>query len=207
MKVVRYDQLFDQLRLRLPSGVPVGVMLRALRDSGKRFCSESGAWRENMTPITTVASQTSYTVINPWMADIISINRIGTRTAAEIVADPDADGTEISNLYYEFIPATQKVRFTSAPASAVVTSGLLVNASLIPRFNSDEIAEWFFNMYQDGIMGGAAASVCSMPQYFNDRIARDGGKDFNNDVSRAVRDAEVKFTGKPYKNRGGYNLI
>lgn len=207
MKVVRYDQLYDQLRLRLPSGVPEGVMLRALRDSGKRFCTDSGAWKENLTPLTTVANQMAYTLINPWQADVMTINRIGTRTAAEIVADPDADGSEISNLYYEFIPASQKVRFSSAPSSEVVTNGLLINASLIPQFNSDEIAEWFFNMYQDGIMGGASSAVCSMPQYFNERIAKTGGKDFNNDVSRAVRDSEVKFTGQPYKNRGGYNLI
>jgi hypothetical protein len=207
MKVVRYDQLFDQLRLRLPSGVPEGVMLRALRDSGKRFCTESGAWRENLAPITTVAAQLAYTVINPWQADIISINRIGLRSAAEIVADLDADGSVFSPQSYNFIPATQKVKFLAAPASTVITDGLLINASLVPHFNSDEIAEWFFSMYQDGILGGAAATVCSMPQYVNGDIAKTGGKDFNNDVSRAVRDAEVSFTAQPYKNRGGYNLI
>jgi hypothetical protein len=207
MKVVRYDQLYDTLRLRLPSGVPEGIMLRALRDSGQRFCAESGAWKENLTPITTVANQISYTVINPWTADIVGVNRIGLRTAEEIAADADAEGSEISALYYSFIPATQKVKFTSAPASTVITSGLLINASLIPQFNADEISEWFLNMYQAGIMGGACATICSMPQYFNERIAKSGGKDFNNEMSRAIRDATTCFTGKPYRNVGGYNLI
>jgi hypothetical protein len=206
-KVVRYDQLFDQLRLKIPSGVPVGVMLLALRDSGKRFCSESSAWVENLTPLSTVANQLAYTIINPWQADIIGINRIGLRSAAQIAADADDNGSEIAASDYSFFPATQKVKFASAPASEVITNGLLVNAVLIPQFNSDEIAEWFFNMYQDGIIGGAVNTICSMPQYFNEKIARTGSRDFTNDCVRASRDIETNYTTKPYRIKGGYNLI
>jgi hypothetical protein len=182
-------------------------MLLALRDSGKRFCSESQAWLENLTPISTVANQLSYTIINPWQADIIGINRIGLRSAAQIAADADDNGAEIPASHYSLIPSSQKVKFLAAPATEVITNGLLVNVVLTPQFNSDEIAEWFVNMYQDGIIGGAVNTICEMPQYFNEKKARSGSRDFTNDCIRASRDAETNYTTKPYRLKGGYNLI
>ena len=65
-KVARLDDLFAMLTLQLPRSVEEPVMRQALQAAFSRFCDESKAWRQNLTPITTVAAQTYYTVINPW---------------------------------------------------------------------------------------------------------------------------------------------
>ena len=207
MKAVRYDQLLDQLSLQLPAGISQGVMIRALRDSGKRFCSESQAWRQNLTPITTVISQLAYTLVNEWAADIIGINRVGLRTTAQIAADPTDEGAEIWNGGYKFLPDSQKITFSGAPASSVVTDGLLVKATLVPHDNSDEVAEWFISLYTGGIVSGAVETICMMPQFYNERINAKAGRNFNNEVCRAVRDAETGFTEKHYQIKGGYSLL
>ena len=206
-KAIRYDQLLDQLSFQLPAGVSQGVMMRALRDSGKRFCSESGAWRQNLTPITTVAEQLNYTVVNEWAADIAGINRVGIRTAAQITDDPDDEGTEMWNGGYKFLPSSQKLVFSGAPANDAVTDALLVKATLVPHDNSDEVAEWFISLYTGGIVSGAVESICMMPQFYNERIGTKAGRNFNNEVCRAVRDAETDFTEKHYQIKGGYALL
>lgn len=207
--VVRYDQLYGRLRSRIAPGCGEGVMLQALRESGRKFCEQTGAWRENMTPITTVADQQVYTVVNQWSADIIAINRVGLRTADEIADDADADGTEIYCGSYTFHPGRSELRFLNGLTSSAVTDGLLVNVSLVPRYEADEIAEWLVNMYADGILAGATEIICSMPdtKFYNEKASRRAGKTFNNEACRATLDASKSFTSQPYRITGGYNLL
>jgi hypothetical protein len=182
-------------------------MLRALRTSGKRFCEQSGAWRQNLTPITTVANQLYYTVVNTWSADITGIARVGARIAVEIAKDADADGTEISSGSYVYQPDTKRLKFSQAPATSAVTNGLMIKAVLVPNFNSSEIAEWFISLYTDAIIGGAIAEICGMPALYNREKQRDGQKMFNNGLARAAHDVATGYGARPHQMQGGYSLL
>lgn len=208
-KAVRYDQLYAPLIDRLPCACDAETMKRALRTSAIRFCTDSKAWRQVLTPITTVANQLSYTVENKWAADIIKIERVGIRTAAEITADADDEGSEIHYSHYEFVPSSQTLKFSSAPATDAVTDALHVTAILVPQFKSNEIASSLLNLYHEGIIAGAVADICNRPvaPYFNEREARRAGRDFNNAVARAISDVAKKYGNNLHQIQGGYSLL
>jgi len=183
----------------------------AIRESAHLFCDQSKAWHENLTAIDSVADQLEYSLnpANDWTADIIRIQRIGIRTEDEITADADADGTEIHPSRYKYLPASESVKFGTAPATEAVTDALLVKVVFVPRLMCDEIAEWFLNFYQDGIVAGAVSDLCSRPDSatWNEATAGKNGRTFRNEVSRATLDAETNWTNQVHQISGGYNLL
>lgn len=210
MKATRYDTLLAAVRLACQSTPRDAIALIALQQAGARFCRESKAWRQNMPAITPVADQLSYAITNDWAADIVRVHRVGLRTAAEITADADADGTEIHPSRYIYIPQTGKIKFEDgALEGSTVASAVLLNAILVPQLFCSEIAAWFLNLYRDGIIAGAAADICSQPQpaFYNAGQARAMQVIFDNEVQRAYRDAESNWTEQPQQVTAGFAIL
>lgn len=208
MIAANLKQLIPSLTLKTPN-CGDGVRLRALQESATRFCDQSKAWLQSLTPIDTVASQLEYTVVNPWTADIVSIKRIGIRTAAQITANANDEGTEIPFSWYSFDQQNQKIVFKQSPASTAVTSAILVKAVLVPQFECQEIAAWFLNLYREGIVAGAASDICSNPiqTIYNPNVIRSQRIVFDNQVSKAVADSKRNWTETTLVAGRGYDLI
>lgn len=187
----------------------VGMQIRALQESAVLFCEQSRAWIQVLTPISSVAGQLTYAIVNPWNADIVSIKRVGRRTAQQIADNADDEGYEIPFSQYRFDPHTQSIVFIYAPASSVVTNAFHIKAILVPRFECEEIAGWFLNMYRDGIIAGAASIICGnpIPTVYNEKKERDNRIIFNNFVVKATMDAKRNFTDAPMVRGKGYDLI
>jgi hypothetical protein len=207
--LARLQQLYPQLLSRIPVGCPDGHMLAALQRSAVRFFRESQSWRQNLPTVDGVALQKSYTVTNPWQAEIMRVLRVGVRNATEISDDPDANGMALDPNGYEFIPQTSKLKFTFAPFSIAVTDGMLIKALLVPTAFSSELPEWLMSRYHEGIVYGAAHDICSQPgsDRYNLEVAQSANNTFKSLVATAFNDAETDYSSKPFQFGRRYDCL
>ena len=159
MKAVRLDQFIPSVIDKLPATPLKGQVIRALRDAAQRFCFETEVWKEPLAAIDLVAGQVSYTLTTDWQAEIRRIHKVWVKTAEDITAGRLGSEHDCSKDTYT--PSTAIYRFYTAPASAALADGLVIEIVLVPNLQTDEMPEWITGLYGNAFIYGAIADMCT----------------------------------------------
>lgn len=101
--VTAYTSLIFDVLARVGGNVPEKQVERALRQAGREFCKESGAWHEELSVINKVANTRDYTLSHSYSTDAL----------IERIMEANLDGVALQPADYEFIP-TATFRFSVA---------------------------------------------------------------------------------------------
>lgn len=173
--ISNYSDLLPLVVPELP-GCPEPLILQSLRQAGRDLCGESEAWRDTIE-MNIVASQSDYVLVPIWDAEIRRIIevRVGGTTSAEI-----------SPSLYEFTPSTNTLTLDSEP-SAALTDGLVVKVALVPTLFANELAGWFMERWNEGVVAGCKAMLMLMPgkKWTNQPLSQKYLHDFAHSVALA----------------------
>ena len=140
------------------TGCPQALMVQALMDAARDFCTDSEAWQEELEPIDIVEAQLEYDLAPEYDAHIKRL--IWVKLNTEDGVTNDVDPTPLDERLYELRLGDPEVLVLddSLEPTEDITDALTVKAVLVPEFNSLDIAEWFLNRYWKGIVGKAMHS-------------------------------------------------
>ena len=165
--MIELTKFFPRL---IPSlaGVPEPLALQALVDSAIQFCDQSLAVTVNLDPITVPVGVTALELEAPTDTTIAQILYVwydkkvlqavpyGQMTN---IYRPDATPIEYT---VEYIDETVNLMVYPAP-DKVVESGLIVRCALRPTRDATKVHDILYQRYSDGILAGAQAILCNMP--------------------------------------------
>lgn len=158
LEVVKYADLIPRMvrDLRGVSFEKSDAVL-ALKDAGRKFCNESGAWYADLTAIDVVAEQQEYTLSTSFPAQFKAIKTLRLLTESEVAAGDE--GGLVDPSYYRLnLPATLHFNTGHIPATAV-TGGMVVKVVLVPQLDTEELPEWMISRWGEGIIGWAMYTI------------------------------------------------
>lgn len=141
--------LDTRLRIKVGGRTPEPVRKRALREAAREFCRRSGAWRETLAAISTVADQADYTVTIP---------TDGTQYAARIlrVSRARLEGAVMNETLWAFSP-DHVFSFITAPATADLS--LVLDAVFEPTDECYLLPDWMVAKHDQAVVDGAIARI------------------------------------------------
>jgi hypothetical protein len=189
-----FEDLAQDLERDLPR-CPRGAIIKALADAWRDLCRRALVWRP-VYLIDRSAGQTRYLVQIKESADVVQVDRVRWRNAAEVAADLPGQALNLSA--YSFASSDTGFHLVLRhPPQDDQASGLSVQVVLAPTRNSTDIEcdEPLFLRYQDGIIGGALFDLASTPRrpWTSPTVAKRGRRDFLNAVSMGLSDRIKNF--------------
>ena len=194
-----YAGLYPYMMTRLNS-CPQPVVMQELHVAGKEFCERSEAWEYVVPAITPVAAQTDYIMNVPFDALIKRIKLIwaGSQPAISDVFGIPNTATMFTPDMYDLIPDTT-LTLTRAPTSGTDLAPMHVTLVLVPRIETNEFDEDFFERWaMRGIMALAMSSLMAM----KDRAWSDPAQaqTYFNQYRASINEAK---SNKTRHNKGG----
>lgn len=150
------------------TGAPEPLVLQALNDAAIQFCDQSLAVTVNLDPITLPVGMSAIElepptnttiaqVLNVWY-DKKLLNAVPYGQMTNIYR-PDATPLEYT---IEYIDEVVNLMVYPAP-DKLVKNGLVVRCALRPTRDATQVHDILYQRYADGILAGAQAILCNMP--------------------------------------------
>lgn len=191
--ISNYEDLVPDMADDLPR-CPAPAMVDALRRAFREFCRKTRIWREWLA-INQVDGETTYTIIVPYDADLLTANELRLRTAAQVTAG-EQGGLVLGHLWKVTQDPGQlpKLWLDWEPREDI-TGGLYLEIVMAPNpdvrlcENTDVLMT-----YADGIRARAVAILASRPNrpWSSDTVMADRQAEYWSDVNRAMADVRLK---------------
>lgn len=146
------------------------VIIRYIRDAAIEFCDRSWYWRQDLTPINTLAGTSTYTVAPPVdsvISEILTVKHNDIPLKPSIEADLDA-----SNPKWRTEQAEQAERWTAtardsvtlyAAPSVSATGTIKIKAVLKPSQTATTLPNSLYDNYLNAIAAKAKSLLMAMP--------------------------------------------
>ena len=186
-------------------GCPNLLAARALRRAGRKFCKESGYWREELSLLSLADNTPSYDLTGALPADseidgILSVVResdgeaLKDRSPLQLENDYSDWRNERGDpeVYTQFSPTALRI----VPYPTTTTDSLRIFARLIPVLTATTLPDMVLNRYGEGIFAGAVAELLRVPNkpWSNATRAADFEDWFKVEWTKAKSEAERFFS-------------
>lgn len=207
----QFTEFHDLLLPELP-GCTVALLNLHLRQVIREFCAKTGAWRESLTAVDTVAAQAAYTLTLPADSELVRVTKLtvnsvflwrhqdrkpaGTDTDVEPEYTIDEPPFTLDENLSIITLATDEI-----PAAAA-TGGLVVEAALKPTDTCISIPAFLFTQYSEALRYGTLARLMKMKKPWGDRpLALDYEARWLSALNLAAYQAQVGNTRRPLRTK------
>ena len=166
MQICKMSDFYPHTAPLLPGsvagGVPDPLLIQTTRRCIREFCESTGVWREWLPSIDLVEDQAEYVLAPTYCAEVNGIVEVRINTENGVTNGDD--GQQIDRSDYTFDPELSQLVLGDAVTPVEdVDEALDVHVMLLPELNEDDIAEWLFNRYFDGLQAYIVYKMGIMP--------------------------------------------
>jgi hypothetical protein len=171
-----YAGLKPAILARLGSNVTAGVLVNAIRESCRKFCSDTWYWKIDLADINVTADQQDYDLA----ATLPNDSEIEAIECVKI-----DDGVINKNYYGLYELATLRFDENYVPTTDS-TDGLSITVILKPSLVDDALPTWIVTQWQEAIRFCVLADISAMPNRpYTDLVASaDFLQKYEREVSR-----------------------
>lgn len=207
----QFTEFHDLLLPELP-GCTVAMLNLHLRQVVREFCAKTGAWREPLTAVNTVAAQAAYTLTLLADSELVHVTKLivnGVILWRHQDRKPAATDTEVEPKYtVDEPPFTLDHNLailtmaTDEIPTAAVTGGLVVEAALKPIEACTTIPAFLFTQYSEALRYGTLARLMKMKKPWGDRpLALDYESRWHSALNLAAYQAQVGNTRRTLRTK------
>jgi|GEM_PF-2387043 len=195
-RITAFSDLFPFAHAMVP-GCPEPLFTQHILQAARKYCLKSRVWRPDLDSYDLVDGTKEYTLA-PTVSTVTYAARIDVivevRWNSETGVTNGDKGAVINWRDYSFNPNTNVLTFDTAPTDDV-TSGLDVQAVLVPHLSASDLPDWVLNNYAEAIQSGALASLLKIPQEtWTDKAEAEAQRlDFRNWIAKAKADIAAEY--------------
>jgi len=205
---MKLDEIIYRVRPHV-EGCPEPVIVDELRLATEELCRQSYIWEQELTPVSVVRDQASYTLPFPSGTRIVSPQRarIGDNWLEynhtgdlERVLGRDWRSKR-ANPHYWFMEGPYTIRLVPIPQTDNANS-LVAWATIEPAEVDVELPDWF-RQYDRCLAEGALATLKEIPgkDWTDPQMAQIHRRRFGTDVADIRYDASRNFSDRPVRTR------